>query len=284
MKLARIGAVGEERPVIIDACGRALDLSGKTRDIDAAFLDSGNIQQLRASNLSDLREIEPPHRYRPPVATVRKLICTGPNYRKMSDESGAALPSEPRLYMKADTCVAGAYDDLILPHWAKTAHWEVELAVVIAREARDVRESAALEHIAGFCVVNDITDHNHETAGFGESVKGRSADGFGPLGPWLVTPDEVPDLNDLRLWLNLNGEPMQKGNSSRMHFKVPFLVSYISRFMTLRPGDVICTGTPGGVGLGSGAHRYLRPGDEIHAGIVGMGEQRTLVVESTCEE
>ena len=264
--------------MVIDTSGRALDISGLAGDIDAEFLGSDAIEQCRDIDLSQLREIGPPFRYGPPVATMRKLICTGPNYRQMSDESGALLPSEPRLYMKADTCVAGANDNLDLPGWAKTAHWEVELAVVIARETRAVQESAALEHVAGFCVVNDITDHHHETAGFGESVKGRSADGFGPLGPWLVTPDEVADLNDLRLWLNLNGEPMQEGNTSRMHFKVPFLVSYISRFMTLRPGDVICTGTPGGVGLGSSTHSYLQPGDEIHAGITGMGEQRTRVV------
>lgn len=278
MKLARIGQKGQERPALIDRKGRARDLAALIDDIDSGALSPEGLMHLSQLDHDSLPVIEPPFRYGPPVANVRKLVCTGPNYRKMSDESGAALPSEPRLYMKADTCLAGARDDLVLPHWATTAHWEVELAVVIGSTARDVAEADGLAHVAGYAVVNDITDHKSETAGFGESVKGRSADGFGPLGPWLVTKDEVPDSGDLHLWLKLNGETVQDGHTGQMKFNVPFLVSYISRFMTLRPGDVICTGTPGGVGLGAGDPVYLKPGYTIEPGIDGLGEQRTVIV------
>ncbi|MSP83108.1 MAG: FAA hydrolase family protein [Alphaproteobacteria bacterium] len=278
MKLARVGPAGAERPAIIDAEGRPRNLGGRLRDFRYDDLDPDRLAELGKLDPGQFPLIEEPFRYGPPVRDPRKLVCTGPNYRKMSDESGAALPSEPRIYMKADTCVAGPDDDLALPSWAKTAHWEVELAVVIGREARDVPEASALDHVAGYAVVNDVTDRHSETAGFGESVKGRSHDGFGPLGPWLVTKDEVPDPSDVRLWLRLNGDLVQDGHSARMKFKVPFLVSYISRFMTLRPGDILCTGTPGGVGLVPDPPIYLKPGDEMHCGIVGMGEQRSRIV------
>ena len=280
MKLARVGAPGAERPAMIDAAGCARDLSAHVVDLGCDDLQPDRQRELARLDPGALPMIDPPLRYGPPVNPIRKLVCTGPNYPKMSDESGAALPSEPRLYMKADTCVAGAHDDLVLPSWAVTAHWEVELAVIIGREATEVPEASALEHVAGYAVVNDVTDHRSETAGFGESVKGRSADGFGPIGPWLVTKDEVPDPGGLHLWLELNGERMQEGQTSQMKFGVAFLVSYISRFMTLRPGDVLCTGTPGGVGLAADSPVYLKPGDEMRAGIVGLGEQRTRVVAS----
>jgi len=278
MKLARVGAAGSEKPAILDDSGELRDLSSVVADIDHEFLCGGGLERLRSLDTSTLPSVDDALRFGAPVAGARKIVCTGPNYKRMSDESGAALPSEPRLYMKADTSLAGPNDDVVLPRWATTAHWEVELAVIVGREVRSVSEEGALDCVAGFAVVNDICDHNAETAGFGESMKGRSADGFGPLGPWLVTKDEVRDLDDLRLWLRLNGELVQDGSTADMWFKVPFLVSYISRFLTLRPGDVICTGTPGGVGLGAGEHVYLKPGDTMQAGIDGMGEQRTRVL------
>jgi 2-keto-4-pentenoate hydratase/2-oxohepta-3-ene-1,7-dioic acid hydratase in catechol pathway len=279
MRLVRYGQKGAERPGILDRAGRIRDLSGTIEDITYDVLSPHGLAALAKLDLESLPAVPAGERLGQPVANVRKVVCTGPNYQRMSSESGAPLPSEPRIYMKADTAVTGPFDDLPLPSWAKTTHWEVELGVVIGSTASMVPEASALDHVAGYCVVNDITDRFYEKVGFGESVKGRSAPGYGPLGPWLVTKDEVPDPNNLRLWLEVDGIQYQEGNTSNMLFRVPFLISYISRFMTLRPGDVISTGTPGGVGLSADNPEFLRPGNVMRLGITGLGEQRTRVIE-----
>ncbi len=262
---------------MLDPDGRIRDLSEHVSDIGPESLSPADLARLEALDPARLPLIPVGLRLGAPVARVGKIVCTGPNYPDLPAESGTPIPPEPRLYMKATTAIGGPYDDVVLPEWATTAHWENELAVVIGSIARAVSVQAALSHVAGYCILNDIADRTAATAGGGESVKGRSADGFGPMGPWLVTRDGFPDQPDLALWTEIDGRRFQDSRTGVMVFPVRFLVSYISRYMTLLPGDVISTGTPASIGLRP-PPAYLRPGALVHLGIEGLGEQRYRVI------
>ena len=278
MKLVRYGEAGAERPGLIDGRGVLRDLSGHVKDITPAVLSPDSLKRLGGIAAETLPVVTPETRLGAPIDGVGKCICTGPNYYKMSQESGAPIPDVPRLYMKADTSITGPYDDVALPPWGTTVHWEVEIGVVIGSDAWAVGEDRIMNHVAGYTIINDIVDHEAQTVGYGESVKGRSAPGFGPIGPWLVTKDEIPDVQNLRIWLEVDGQKFTNGNSNDMVFKIPYLVSYVSSYMKLRAGDVICTGTPGGVGRKTQPPFVLQPGHTMRLGIEGLGEQCTRII------
>jgi 2-keto-4-pentenoate hydratase/2-oxohepta-3-ene-1,7-dioic acid hydratase in catechol pathway len=278
MKLLRYGNVGEERPGIVDAEGRLRDLSGAAGDITGAALTPESLEKLRKINPKDLPLVAGTPRTGSCVAGVGKFICIGLNYSDHAAESGMAVPTEPVVFMKATSAICGPYDDVVIPRGGEKTDWEVELGVVIGKEARYVTEREALSHVAGYCVVNDVSERAFQLEGTGQWVKGKSADTFGPIGPWLVTADEVPDPQSLNLWLEVDGRRYQDGSTATMVFGVAHLVSYLSRFMSLQPGDIISTGTPPGVGLGQKPPVYLRPGNVMRLGIEGLGEQRQTVV------
>jgi 2-keto-4-pentenoate hydratase/2-oxohepta-3-ene-1,7-dioic acid hydratase in catechol pathway len=278
MKLLRYGNVGEERPAIVDAEGKLRDLSGVAGDITGATLAPESLQKLRKINPKDLPLVAGTPRIGACVGSVGKFICIGLNYSDHAAESGMVVPAEPVVFMKATSAVCGPYDDVMIPRGSEKTDWEVELGVVIGKEARYVTERDALSHVAGYCVVNDVSERAFQLEGTGQWVKGKSADTFGPIGPWLVTAEEVPDPQSLNLWLEVDGHRYQNGSTATMVFGVAHLVSYLSRFMSLQPGDIISTGTPPGVGLGQKPPVYLRPGNVIRLGIEGLGEQRQTVV------
>jgi 2-keto-4-pentenoate hydratase/2-oxohepta-3-ene-1,7-dioic acid hydratase in catechol pathway len=278
MKLLRFGPKGHERPGVLDAGGVIRDISSLTRDIDGAALAAGLLQRLASADLSGLPAGDPGTRLAEPVAGVGKFICVGLNYSDHARESGMALPEEPVLFMKATSAVCGPDDDTVMPLGATKVDWEVELGVVIGRRASYVGRDVAMDYVAGFCVVNDLSERAFQLERGGQWVKGKSCDTFGPFGPWLVTPDEVADPTTLRLWLDVNGRRMQDGSTRYMVFDVPYLVHYISQFMTLEPGDLISTGTPPGVGLGMTPPKWLAEGDVVELGIDGLGRQRHRVV------
>lgn len=280
MKLMRWGNVGDERPGLIDAGGQARDLSEHVADIVGDALAPDALARLAALDPQSLPLAPVGARLGPCVGNVGKFICVGLNYADHAAETGAEVPAEPILFLKATSAIAGPDDDLHLPRGSTKSDWEVELGVVIGTAASYVDEASALHHVAGFCVINDLSERAFQLEGTGQWTKGKGCDGFGPLGPWLVTPDELPDLGDLHLWLDLNGQRMQDGSTRTMVFGIAFLVSYISRFMTLHPGDVISTGTPPGVGLGRKPPRFLVADDEMRVGIAGLGEQRQRVLAS----
>ena len=278
MKLIRYGSPGSERPGILDRAGRLRDLSGVVADITGPALSPESLSKLLAINPEDLAEVTGAQRFGPCVASVGKFICIGLNYSDHAAESGMAVPQEPVVFMKATSAIIGPNDDVMIPRNSQKTDWEVELGVVIGREAKYVEESEALSYVAGYCVVNDLSERAFQLEGTGQWVKGKSADTFGPIGPWLVTKDEVPDPQDLKLWLEVDGHRFQDGTTSTMVFGVAHLVSYLSRYMSLQPGDMISTGTPPGVGLGQKPPRYLRAGNQIRLGITGLGEQTQNVV------
>ncbi|SFS19062.1 2,4-diketo-3-deoxy-L-fuconate hydrolase [Dyella sp. OK004] len=277
MKLVRYGAHGTEKPGLIDANGVLRDLSDAVADIDPSALSRENIKRLASIDPATLPEVKGRPRFGAPVSPVGKMICVGMNYAKHAAETGAAVPEQPVLFMKATSAIMGPNDDVVIPRGSTRTDWEVELGVVIGETARDVPVDAALSHVAGYVVVNDLSEREFQFEHGGQWVKGKSCDTFGPIGPWLVTADEVPGPQSLRLWLEVNGHRYQDSNTSDMVFGVAKLVSYISRYMTLMPGDVISTGTPAGVGLGLKPPTYLRPGDVIELGIDGLGRQRQQV-------
>ncbi len=277
MKLLRIGAPGAETPAILDADGRPRDLSGVLADIGASTLSPESLARLRALDPASLPLVENPGRIGVPWAGMRKFICIGLNYADHAAESNLPVPAEPIVFLKAISALGGPDDALVLPQGSQKTDWEVELGVVIGRTARYVSEEDALAHVAGYCVVNDVSEREYQLERGGTWDKGKGCDTFGPVGPWLVTADEVPDPQALRLWLDVNGERMQDGSTKTMVFGVATLVSYLSRFMTLEPGDLISTGTPPGVGMGKKPQRYLRAGDVVRLGIDGLGEQRQAV-------
>ncbi len=277
MKLLRHGAKGAERPALLDAQGRVRDLSGVLSDIDADMLSPQSLQQLRALDPETLPLVEQPGRLAPPWAGMGKFVCVGLNYADHAAEAGMPIPKEPVLFMKPNSALIGCNDAVVLPQGALKGDWEVELGVVIGTKARYVGVEHALDHVAGYCVANDVSEREYQLERSGTWDKGKGCDTFGPVGPWLVTADEVPDPQALDLWLDLNGQRMQTGNTRTMVFGVAELVSYISRFMTLYPGDLIITGTPPGVGLGHKPPLFLKPGDEMRLGITGLGEQRQRV-------
>jgi 2-keto-4-pentenoate hydratase/2-oxohepta-3-ene-1,7-dioic acid hydratase in catechol pathway len=278
MKLVRFGNVGEERPAIVDDDGALRDLSGVVSDIAGGTLLPVSLEKLRAINPKELPLVAGTPRIGACVGSVGKFICIGLNYSDHAAESGMAVPVEPVIFMKATSAVCGPYDDVIIPRGSKKTDWEVELGVVIGKETRYVTEEEALSHVAGYCVVNDVSERAFQLEGTGQWVKGKSADTFGPIGPWLVTADEVGDPQALNLWLEVDGHKYQDGSTGTMVFGVAHLVSYLSRFMSLQPGDIISTGTPPGVGHGQKPPIYLRPGNVMRFGIEGLGEQRQTVV------
>ncbi len=282
MKLLRYGNPGEERPGLLDQEANLRDLSGVLADIHPATLGDPELARLRAVDPNTLPMVTGAPRLGPCVGGVGKFLCIGMNYADHARETGAEPPAEPVLFMKATSAICGPNDAVIIPKGSTKTDWEVELGVVIGTTARHVTTSAALDHVAGYCVVNDLSERAFQLEGTGQWVKGKSADTFGPLGPWLVTRDEVADPQQLGLWLEVDGHRYQDGNTRTMIFDVAFLVSYLSRFMTLLPGDVISTGTPPGVGLGQRPEPvYLRPGQTMRLGIEGLGvqQQRTVAWE-----
>ena len=278
MKLMRYGAKGAEKPALIDADGVVRDLSGVLSDITGATLGKDGLATLAALDIASLPVVANPGRIAPPWKGVGKFLCVGLNYADHAAESGMAVPAEPVLFMKATSAVIGANDAVVMPQDSKKSDWEVELGVVIGTTARYVSEADALSHVAGYCVVNDLSEREYQLERGGQWDKGKGCDTFGPIGPWLVTSDEVADPQNLGLWLEVNGKRVQDGNTRTMVFGVANLVSYISRFMTLYPGDIISTGTPPGVGMGQKPSAvYLKPGDTMRLGISGLGEQSQTV-------
>ncbi len=280
MKLLRFGAPGEEKPGILDSEMQIRDLSQIVDDLGGSALLPESLQRLRELDLRSLPLIPDGVRVGACVAGVGKFVCIGLNYADHAAESGAAVPKEPVIFMKATSAICGPDDDVVIPRGSSKSDWEVELGVVIGKRATYVSQGDALSHVAGYCLINDLSERVFQLEGTGQWVKGKSADTFGPIGPWLVTRDEIPDPQNLRLRLEVNGHRYQDGSTSTMVFDVASLVSYVSGFMSLHPGDIISTGTPPGVGMGQKPPRYLRPGDHIFLTIDGLGEQRHRVVSS----
>jgi 2-keto-4-pentenoate hydratase/2-oxohepta-3-ene-1,7-dioic acid hydratase in catechol pathway len=278
MKLLRFGNRGQEKPGALDSEGQIRDLSGVVADIAGAALLPDSLEGLRQIDLHTLPLVAGSPRLGPCIGSVGKFLCIGLNYSDHAAESGMAVPAEPVLFMKATSAICGPNDNVVIPRGSQKTDWEVELGVVIGKETRYVREEDALSHVAGYCVVNDLSERAFQLEGTGQWVKGKSADTFGPIGPWLVTADEVPDPQSLKLWLDVDGHRYQNGSTSTMVFGVAHLVGYLSRFMSLQPGDIISTGTPPGVGLGQKPPTYLRAGNVLMLGIEGLGQQRQLVV------
>ena len=280
MKLLRLGVRGAEQPAVLTSDGGALDASGHVNDFDQAFFANGGIERLQAlvaQGELPRREVAG-ERVGAPVAKPYQVLCIGLNYADHAEESGMALPREPVVFNKGPATVVGPHDDVRLPPGSERTDWEVELAVLIGAEARYLRdEEAAKACIAGYAVSNDVSERHWQLERGGQWVKGKSAETFNPLGPWLVTPDELGDVQHLRLWLRVNGEVMQDGTTASMNFSVAHIVWYLSQFMVLEPGDVINTGTPAGVGQGMQPPRFLRDGDVVELGIEGLGEQRQQV-------
>ncbi len=280
MKLLRYGPPGAEKPGLIDKDGAIRDLSGVVPDIAGETLLPDAMARIQGLDPASLPTIEGEPRLGPCVGGVGKFVCIGLNYTDHAKEAGMPIPEEPVLFMKATSAIAGPDDPVAIPRGATKTDWEVELGLVIGKPAKYADEAEALSHVAGYCVINDVSEREHQLERSGQWVKGKSADGFGPIGPWLVTPDEVPDPQDLNLWLEVNGQRFQDGTTATMIFGVAHLVSFVSRFMSLQSGDVISTGTPPGVGHGRKPPVYLKPGDVVHLGIDGLGVQRQELVAS----
>lgn len=278
MKLARIGAPGEEQPAIVASDGGLRSLAGIVDDIAGDTLSPERLDELRNVDIEDLPVLSLDSRYGPCVGAVSKFVCVGLNYADHAKEAGMDEPEEPILFMKSPSAICGANDDIIIPRGAEKTDWEVELGIVIGSVCSHVPLEKASTHIAGFCVVNDLSERAFQLEGTGQWVKGKSADTFGPIGPWLVTRDEIENVQNLDIWLTVNGKKFQSSNTAQMIFMVDELVSYISRYMTLLPGDIIATGTPFGVALGLTPPPYLRAGDQMELGIQGLGRQRQKTV------
>jgi len=278
MKLLRYGAKGAEKPGMLDANGQVRDLSAVLPDIGAATLTRAGLAPLRALDPASLPLVDRPGRLAPPWSGMGKFICIGLNYADHAAESGLPVPAEPVIFMKPTSAVVGCNDPVVLPQASVKTDWEVELGVVIGERARYVSEADAMNHVAGYCVVNDVSEREYQIERGGTWDKGKGCDTFGPIGPWLVTADEIAEPQALDMWLDVNGKRYQNGSTRTMVFGVAQLVSYVSRFMTLYPGDLISTGTPPGVGMGQKpAPVYLKAGDEMRLGIAGLGEQRQRV-------
>jgi ureidoglycolate lyase len=281
MKLLRYGQPGAEKPALLDADGKVRDLSGHVPDIGGVVLTSAGLAAIEALDPKSLPLVENPGRLGPCVSRVGKFICVGLNYADHAAETGAKIPEEPILFMKATSAITGPNDNVIIPRNSKKTDWEVELGVVIGDEARYVTEADAMNHVAGYCLINDVSERAFQSERGGQWTKGKSADSFGPIGPWVVTRDEIADPQNLKMWLTVDGVSRQNGSSKTMIFTVPFLVHYISQFMSLQPGDIISTGTPPGVGLGIKPDPiFLYAGQTIKLGIEGLGEQQQLTVDA----
>ncbi|WP_172124284.1 fumarylacetoacetate hydrolase family protein [Devosia sp. 919] len=277
MKLLRVGPKGAEKPAILAEDGTVRDLSGIVADIGGQTLSDGGLARIRAADINALPQLQS-DRIGPCVANVGKFICIGLNYADHAAETGAAIPEEPIIFMKATSAIIGPNDDVIIPKNSIKPDWEVELAVVIGKEARYVDEADAMDYVAGYCVCNDVSERHFQTERGGTWDKGKGADTFGPIGPWLVTKDEVADPQNLKMWLEVDGKRYQDGSTKTMIFGVAHVVSYVSQFMSLQPGDVITTGTPPGVGMGIKPEPvWLKPGNVMRLGIEGLGEQQQTV-------
>ena len=278
MKLVRYGQPGKEKPGLMDATGKLRDLSGVVADIGPGQLSDAALAKLRKIKTDTLPLVRGKPRLGCPVTGTGKFVAIGLNYADHAAEAGLPIPKEPIIFMKATSCMQGPDDAVMLPKGSVKSDWEVELGIVIGTRARYVSQKAALDHVAGYCVVNDVSEREYQIERGGTWDKGKCCDTFGPIGPWLVTRDEVPNPQKLDMWLELNGRRMQVGNTRTMIFGVAKIISYVSQFMTLEPGDVITTGTPPGVGMGAKPPIYLKKGDVMRLGIAGLGEQQQLVV------
>ncbi len=276
MKLVRYGERGAEKPGLVDAQGNLRDLSGHVADIAGPVL--ADLDALARIDVAGLPLVAGTPRLGACVGGIGKFICIGLNYSDHAAESGMAVPPEPVIFAKYTSAVCGPDDPIIIPRGAVKTDWEVELAFVIGKPGKYIAEADAMDHVAGFFVCNDVSERSYQAERSGQWSKGKSSDNFGPIGPWLVTRDEVPAPNNLQMWLTVNGERMQNGSTNTMVYQVPFLVSYLSQFFTLHPGDVVSTGTPPGVGLGMKPPRYLKAGDVVELGIEGLGTQRQVCV------
>ncbi|WP_050928182.1 fumarylacetoacetate hydrolase family protein [Aestuariivita boseongensis] len=279
MKLKRVARGDAIRNAAEDPSGTWRDVTDVTGDLSAKCLANDGLAALHGADLTALPELGAYDRLLPCVGSVGKFMCIGLNYSDHAEEAGMAIPDHPILFLKANSAIAGAQDDLLMPRGSKALDWEVELGVIIGKPAKYVDEARALDHVAGYCVVNDVSERDFQLHLTGQWTKGKSCDTFGPIGPWFVTADAVPDPQALSLWAEVNGQRMQAGHSSTMIFTVAQIIAHLSQLMTLHPGDVIATGTPPGVGMGMKPPRYLKPGDEVKAGIEGLGEQVQRVIE-----
>lgn len=278
MKLLRYGPSGSEKPGLVDALGQIRDLSAHAADISAQTINSASLQRLAKLDPEALPVVEGDQRLGPCVAGVGKFLCIGLNYSDHAAETGASVPPEPVMFTKATSAIIGPNDDIHLPRNSRKTDWEVELGIVIGSTCKYVPEERALEHVAGYCVINDLSEREFQLERQGTWDKGKGCDTFGPIGPWLVTKDEVLDPCDLSMWLEVNGHRYQDGSTSTMVYQPAFLISYLSQFMSLHPGDVISTGTPPGVGMGQKPPVFLAVGDRIKLGIEGLGSQHQLVI------
>jgi 2,4-diketo-3-deoxy-L-fuconate hydrolase len=281
MKLFRYGSAGAEKPAVELANGKRVDVSAFTPDFNEAFFESGrlaSLEQWLETDSASCPEVPATARLGSPIARPSKIVCIGLNYAKHAEETGAPIPKEPIIFFKATSALAGPYDDVVIPRNSVKTDWEVELAVVIGKKASYVSEEEAMDHVAGYVLHNDYSEREYQIERGGQWVKGKSADTFAPLGPYLATADEISDPHDLRLWLSVNGKMLQDSNTNDMIFKIPFLISYLSEYMTLLPGDVISTGTPFGVGLGFQPPVYLKAGDQVELGIDLLGVQKQTAV------
>ncbi|MCW7542929.1 fumarylacetoacetate hydrolase family protein [Aurantimonas litoralis] len=281
MRLVRYGEAGNEKPGLIDDDHVLRDLSEDVGDIAGEFLGRAQMERIRAIDPKSLAKADPSHRIGSPVGRVGNFIAVGLNYSDHARETGADIPKEPILFNKAPSCIVGPHDDVVVPRGSDKLDWEVEIAIVIGDEASYVSEADAMDHVAGFCLCHDVSERSFQIERGGQWMKGKSAPTFGPLGPWLVTPDTLGDPQAVDLWLDVNGERMQTGSTATMIFGVRTLVSYISQFMRLMPGDVITTGTPPGVGMGMKPPVFLKPGDIVTLGGTHLGEQRQTIRAAT---
>ena len=277
MKLLRCGNKGSEKPAALDKKGKIRDLSSSISDLDPENLNFETLSKIKKINLESLPEISKSTRIGPCVNRPGKFVAIGLNYSDHAAETGVKPPSEPIVFMKATSCIVGPNDDVIIPKNSKKSYWEVEISFVVGKEAKYISEKDAHNHIFGYCIVNDISEREFQIEKMGQWVKGKSADTFGPIGPYLVTADEIANVKKLNLSLNLNGQEMQRGNTNKMIFNINFILSYLSNFMSLQPGDIVTTGTPPGVGMGKKPPLYLKSGDEMHLTIDHLGEQHQKV-------
>lgn len=280
MKLLRFGPKGQEKPGLLDARGKIRDLSGLIEDVAGMALDDATLARLAETAPDSLPEVATDTRLGPCVGQVGKFICIGLNYSDHAAETGAEVPPEPVVFNKWTSAICGPDDDVEIPRDSHKTDWEVELGVIIGKGGRYIDEADAMQHVAGYCVVNDVSEREFQLERSGSWDKGKGCDTFGPLGPWLVTRDEIADPHALDMWLEVDGTRYQDGNSRTMVYRIPYLIAYLSRFMSLQPGDVISTGTPPGVGAGQTPQVFLRPGQRMRLGIEGLGEQHQRVVQA----
>jgi 2,4-diketo-3-deoxy-L-fuconate hydrolase len=278
MKLVRYGEKGKEKPGLVDKSGQIRDLSDHTRDLDGAAYSPESLKKLASLDPASLPAVSGKPRLGAPVTGISKFVAIGLNYTDHAKETGASIPTEPIFFIKANTCLSGPNDPVEKPRGSTKLDWEVEIAAIIGSRAKYVSEADALNHVAGYCICNDVSERNFQIERLGQWTKGKSHDTFGPLGPWLVTKDEIADVQKLGMWLDVNGERRQTGNTSTMIFSMAKCISYVSQFMTLLPGDIVTTGTPPGVGLGMKPPKFLNVGDVVTLGIDGLGEQRQDII------